>query len=127
MFTSLQIKWGGAFQEGAGSTIGAEVEQVNRFLSRAAITTKYMSKAGMCVYVCVPSNLLLNNNNLYTLALNLGRTDMLTLLAWGWNKSKVENMGRTLSQRYLKVNLNIDIDSSKYVKTYKGKGLTLLM
>ncbi|XP_062323733.1 uncharacterized protein LOC134024979 [Osmerus eperlanus] len=27
---------------------------------------------------------------------------MLTLLAWGWNKRKVENMGRTLSQRYLK-------------------------
>ena len=77
--------------------------------------------------MCVPSNLLLNNNYFYTLALNLGRTDMLTLLAWGWNKSKVENMGRTLSQRYLKVNLNIDIDSSKYVKTYKGKGLTLLM
>ncbi|XP_062338343.1 uncharacterized protein LOC134037063 [Osmerus eperlanus] len=71
-----EIKWGGAFQEGAGSTIGEEVEQVNSFLSRAAITTKYMSKAG--------------------------RTDMLTLLAWGWNKRKVENMGRTLSQRYLK-------------------------
>ncbi|XP_019203395.1 uncharacterized protein LOC102080731 isoform X4 [Oreochromis niloticus] len=72
-----KIKWGGAFQDGAGSTFGEEVEQVNSFLSRAAITTKYMSKAG--------------------------RTDMLTLLALGWNKRKVEQLGRTLSQRYLKI------------------------
>ncbi|XP_039464541.1 uncharacterized protein LOC120438170 isoform X3 [Oreochromis aureus] len=72
-----EIKWGGAFQDGAGSTFGEEVEQVNSFLSRAAITTKYMSKAG--------------------------RTDMLTLLALGWNKRKVEQLGRTLSQRYLKI------------------------
>nr|XP_024657085.1 uncharacterized protein LOC112432909 [Maylandia zebra] len=71
------IKWGGAFQDGAGSTVGEEVEQVNSFLSRAAITTKYMSKAG--------------------------RTDMLSLLALGWNKRKVEQLGRTLSQRYLKI------------------------
>ncbi|XP_039457444.1 uncharacterized protein LOC120434061 isoform X1 [Oreochromis aureus] len=40
-----EIKWGGAFQDGAGSTVGEEVEKVNSFLSRAAITTKYMSKA----------------------------------------------------------------------------------
>nr|XP_024658466.1 uncharacterized protein LOC112434927 [Maylandia zebra] len=72
-----EIKWGGAFQDGAGSTVGEEVEQVNGFLSRAAITTKYMSKAG--------------------------RTNMLTLLALGWNKRKVEQLGRTLSQRYLKI------------------------
>ncbi|XP_063323271.1 uncharacterized protein LOC134620872 [Pelmatolapia mariae] len=32
-----------------------------------------------------------------------GRTDMLTLLALGWNKRKVEQLGRTLSQRYLKI------------------------
>ncbi|XP_025760382.1 uncharacterized protein LOC102082213 [Oreochromis niloticus] len=72
-----EIEWGGAFQDGAGSTVGEEVEQVNSFLSRAAITTKYMSKAG--------------------------RTDMLTLLALGWNKRKVEQLGRSLSQRYLKI------------------------
>ncbi|XP_025761145.1 uncharacterized protein LOC102081513 isoform X2 [Oreochromis niloticus] len=72
-----EIKWGGAFQDGAGSTVGKEVGQVNSFLSRAAITTKYMSKAG--------------------------RTDMLTLLALGWNKRKVEQLGRSLSQRYLKI------------------------
>lgn len=42
----LQLKWGGRNQEGAGTTIGEEVEQVNSFLSRAAICSKYMSKAG---------------------------------------------------------------------------------
>ncbi|KAL3970494.1 homeobox protein goosecoid [Sarotherodon galilaeus] len=72
-----EIKWGGAFQDGAGSTVGKEVGQVNSFLSRAAITTKYMSKAG--------------------------QTDMLTLLALEWNKRKVEQLGRSLSQRYLKI------------------------
>ncbi|KAG1930575.1 uncharacterized protein LOC120461172 [Pimephales promelas] len=43
---SCEIKWSGKNQEGAGLTIGEEVEQVNSFLSRAAICTKYMSKAG---------------------------------------------------------------------------------
>ena len=45
---------GGRNQEGAGTTIGEEVEQVNSFLSRAAICSKYMSKAGMhfsCIVV----------------------------------------------------------------------------
>ncbi|XP_025753725.1 uncharacterized protein LOC106097324 isoform X1 [Oreochromis niloticus] len=32
-----------------------------------------------------------------------GRTDMLTLLALGWNKRKVEQLGRTLSHRYRKI------------------------
>ncbi|KAA8578747.1 hypothetical protein FQN60_007901, partial [Etheostoma spectabile] len=40
-----ELKWGGRNQEGAGTTIGEEVEQVNSFLSRAAICSKYMSKA----------------------------------------------------------------------------------
>ncbi|KAK0154625.1 hypothetical protein N1851_003063 [Merluccius polli] len=38
------VRWGGRNQEGAGNTIGEEVEQVNSFLSRAALTTKYMTK-----------------------------------------------------------------------------------
>lgn len=42
----LQLQWGGRNQEGAGITMGEEVEQVNSFLSRAAICSKYMSKAG---------------------------------------------------------------------------------
>lgn len=41
-----QVKWSGAYQEGAGLTLGEEVEQVNAFLSRIAVTTKHMSKAG---------------------------------------------------------------------------------
>ncbi|XP_051277243.1 uncharacterized protein LOC127375264 [Dicentrarchus labrax] len=40
-----EIKWSGAFLEGAGLTLGEEVEQVNAFLSRIAVTTKHMSKA----------------------------------------------------------------------------------
>ncbi|CAL8275800.1 unnamed protein product [Arctogadus glacialis] len=39
------VKWSGAYQEGAGLTLGEEVEQVNAFLSRIAVTTKHMSKA----------------------------------------------------------------------------------
>ncbi|CAM4587224.1 unnamed protein product [Leuciscus chuanchicus] len=62
--------------EGAGTTIGEEVEQVNSFLSRAAICSKYMSKAI--------------------------RTDMLTIQASGWNKRKAENLERTLAKRYVK-------------------------
>ncbi|KAF1394377.1 hypothetical protein PFLUV_G00026530 [Perca fluviatilis] len=40
-----EVKWSGAYQEGAGSTLGEEVEQCNAFLSRIAVTTKHMSKA----------------------------------------------------------------------------------
>ncbi|ROL45190.1 hypothetical protein DPX16_8319 [Anabarilius grahami] len=47
---SCEIKWSGRNQEGAGLTIGEEVEQVNSFLSRAAICTKYMSKADKMVW-----------------------------------------------------------------------------
>jgi hypothetical protein len=46
LFSFLKVKWSGAFQEGAGSTLGEEVEQCNAFLSRIAVTTKHMSKAG---------------------------------------------------------------------------------
>ncbi|KAF4101009.1 hypothetical protein G5714_019205 [Onychostoma macrolepis] len=74
--TTGHLKWGGRNQEGAGTTIGEEVEQVNSFLSRAAICSKYMSKAV--------------------------RTDMLTIQAGGWNKRKAENLDRTLAKRYIK-------------------------
>ncbi|XP_077060997.1 uncharacterized protein LOC143713578 [Siphateles boraxobius] len=40
-----EVKWSGAYQEGAGSTLGEEVEQCNAFLSRIAVTAKHMSKA----------------------------------------------------------------------------------
>ncbi|XP_034556273.1 uncharacterized protein LOC117824805 isoform X2 [Notolabrus celidotus] len=71
-----ELQWGGRNQEGAGTTIGEEVEQVNSFLSRAAICSKYMSKAV--------------------------RTDMLTIQASGWKKRKAENLDRTLAKRYIK-------------------------
>ncbi|XP_046705778.1 uncharacterized protein LOC124386164 [Silurus meridionalis] len=41
-----EVKWSGAYQEGAGLTLGEEVEQCNAFLSRIAVTTKHMAKAG---------------------------------------------------------------------------------
>nr|XP_043874407.1 uncharacterized protein LOC122764146 [Solea senegalensis]XP_043874408.1 uncharacterized protein LOC122764146 [Solea senegalensis] len=71
-----EVKWSGAYQEGAGLTLGEEVEQCNAFLSRIAVTTKHMSKAG--------------------------RTDMLTLLAMRWNQQKFDNLVTSLSHRYHK-------------------------
>ncbi|KAG1952334.1 hypothetical protein F2P79_010255 [Pimephales promelas] len=71
-----EVKYSGAYQEGAGSTIGEEVEQVNSFLSRIAVTSKYMSKSG--------------------------RTDMITMQAMSWNKRKVWNLGQVLVNRYIK-------------------------
>ncbi|XP_062864538.1 uncharacterized protein LOC134326322 [Trichomycterus rosablanca] len=71
-----EVKWSGAYQENAGSTLGEEVEQCNAFLSRIAVTTKHMSKAG--------------------------RADMLTLLSLKWNKQKFQNMASSLTQRYQK-------------------------
>ncbi|KAJ8262138.1 hypothetical protein GJAV_G00162820 [Gymnothorax javanicus] len=50
--TKCEIKWSGRNQEGAGTTAGEEVEQVNSFLSRCALTTKYMSKAGYFHKIC---------------------------------------------------------------------------
>ncbi|XP_059378247.1 uncharacterized protein LOC132114148 [Carassius carassius] len=75
--TKCEVQWGGKNQTGAGTTIGEEVEQVNSFLSRVALTTKYMSKAA--------------------------RVDMITLHARGWNERKERNLHKYLSTRYLKV------------------------
>ncbi|KAI9535020.1 hypothetical protein NQZ68_007106 [Dissostichus eleginoides] len=72
----LAVKWRGAYQEGAGLTLGGEAEQCNAFLSRMAVTTKHMSKAG--------------------------RTDMLTLLAMRRNQQKINNLATSLSHRYQK-------------------------
>ncbi|CDQ97105.1 unnamed protein product [Oncorhynchus mykiss] len=73
-----QIKWGGRNQEGAGTTLGKEMEQGCSFLSRAAICSKQFYLAF------------------------LPRTDILTIQAMGWNRRK-NNMHRVLSRRYLKV------------------------
>ncbi|KAJ8333370.1 hypothetical protein SKAU_G00413780 [Synaphobranchus kaupii] len=71
-----EVKWGGRNQVGAGTTIGEEVEQTNSFLSRVALTTKYMTKSA--------------------------RTDMITLQVMGWNDRKVESLHTTLAKRYIK-------------------------
>ncbi|RXN07739.1 hypothetical protein ROHU_032173 [Labeo rohita] len=41
-----EVRWGSRNQVGAGNTVGEKVEQVNSFLSRVALTTKYMTKSG---------------------------------------------------------------------------------
>lgn len=51
-FIPNQVKWSGAYQDGAGLTLGEEVEQCNAFLSRIAVTTKHMSKAGKMTTYC---------------------------------------------------------------------------
>ncbi|XP_030277204.1 uncharacterized protein LOC115584017 isoform X2 [Sparus aurata] len=89
----LPVKWSGAYQEGAGSTLGEEVEQCNAFLSRIAVTTKHMSKAG--------------------------RIDMLTVMAMRWNKQKFDNLASTLSRRYRKatVTLQSQLQNLEAMKT----------
>ncbi|XP_062412037.1 uncharacterized protein LOC134102072 isoform X2 [Sardina pilchardus] len=78
-----EVKWSGAYQEGAGSTLGEEVEQCNAFLSRIAVTTKHMSKAG--------------------------RTDTLTLMAMRWNQQKLNNLATALAGRYQKATKALEI------------------
>ncbi|KAI9545903.1 hypothetical protein NQZ68_032616 [Dissostichus eleginoides] len=70
------ILWNARNQEGAGTTLGEEVEQVNSFLSRCALTTKYMAKSA--------------------------RTDMLTVHAMGWNHRKENGLHIALSSRFKK-------------------------
>ena len=43
---TLQIKWGGRWQDGSGAVTGEEMEQVNSYISTAGLTTKTMSKHG---------------------------------------------------------------------------------
>ncbi|KAK0156220.1 hypothetical protein N1851_000502 [Merluccius polli] len=81
-----EVRWGGRNQEGAGNTIGEEVEQVNSFLSRADLATKYMTKSG--------------------------RADMITVLAMGWNRRKVESLDKTLAKRFVKTTQRADLEAA---------------
>ncbi|XP_030294098.1 uncharacterized protein LOC115594270 isoform X2 [Sparus aurata] len=89
-----EVKWSGAYQEGAGLTLGEEVEQVNAFLSRIAVTTKHMSKAG--------------------------RTDMLTLLSMRWNRQKNQSLATSLSHRFLKTTKALE-DKQKILESLKAE------
>ncbi|XP_077093872.1 uncharacterized protein LOC143745629 [Siphateles boraxobius] len=88
-----EVKWSGAYQEGAGSTLGEEVEQCNAILSRIAVTAKHMSKAG--------------------------RIDMLTVMAMRWNQQKFNNLASTLARRYRKatIALQCQLHNLEAVKT----------
>ncbi|XP_059371302.1 uncharacterized protein LOC132109310 [Carassius carassius] len=74
-----EVKLSGAYKEEAGSTLGEQVEQCKAFLSRIAVTTKHMSKAG-----CI---------------------DMLTIMAMRWNQQKFDNLASTLALRYRKATI----------------------
>ncbi|XP_073799249.1 uncharacterized protein isoform X2 [Danio rerio] len=87
-----EIKWGGRNQEGAGTTLGEEVEQVNSFLSRTAICSKYMTKGA--------------------------RTDMITIQAMAWNKRKIENLAKLLSRRLQKTKAKIQ-EASRNITALK--------
>ncbi|KAK7173361.1 hypothetical protein R3I93_003245 [Phoxinus phoxinus] len=81
-----EVRWGGRSQDGAGNTVGEEVEQVNSFLSRAALTTKYMTKSG--------------------------RGDMITVLAMGWNHRKVQSLHKTLAKRFVKTTQRAEMEAA---------------
>ncbi|XP_046894585.1 uncharacterized protein LOC124479742 isoform X2 [Hypomesus transpacificus] len=85
--TKCEILWTARNQQGAGTTLGEEVEQVNSFLSRCALTTKYMAKSV--------------------------RTDMLTVHAMGWNERKENGLHIALSSRFKKtVEKTVDVAES---------------
>ncbi|KAF1380183.1 hypothetical protein PFLUV_G00184130 [Perca fluviatilis] len=92
-----EVKWSGAYKEGAGSTLGEEVEQCNASLSRIAVTTKHMSKADKVTR----------------------RIDMLTVMAMRWNKQKFDNLASTLARRYRKatVALQCQLHNLEAMKT----------
>ncbi|XP_041954229.1 uncharacterized protein LOC121713601 [Alosa sapidissima] len=81
-----EVRWGGRNQDGAGNTVGEEVEQVNSFLSRAALVTKYMTKAG--------------------------RENMITQQAMGWNRKKTVNLHKSLAHRYVAVSERAKVEAA---------------
>ncbi|XP_077091467.1 uncharacterized protein LOC143742476 isoform X2 [Siphateles boraxobius] len=80
-----EVRWGGRNQDGAGNTVG---EEVNSFLSRAALVTKYMTKAG--------------------------RENMLTQQAMGWNRKKTENLHKVLARRYIKISERANLEAASF-------------
>ncbi|KAL2088295.1 hypothetical protein ACEWY4_015194 [Coilia grayii] len=94
---ACELKWSGRHQVGAGNTIGEEVEQVNSFLSRAGISTKYMSKGA--------------------------RADILSILAIQWNKRKFDQMESMLAKRYAKNVKRVTSEENTLEELKKAHGL----
>ncbi|KAL7396953.1 hypothetical protein ABVT39_014237 [Epinephelus coioides] len=92
-----EVRWGGRNQDGAGNTVGEEVVQVNSFLSRAALVTKYMTKAG--------------------------RVNMLTQQAMGWNRRKRDNLHQVLTHRYVKVTERAKVEATNLSNIQKEHNL----
>ncbi|KAK7156996.1 hypothetical protein R3I94_006908 [Phoxinus phoxinus] len=93
-----EVRWGGRNKDGAGNTVGEEVEQVNSFLSRAALVTKYMTKAG--------------------------RENMLTQQAMGWNRKKTENLHKVLARRYIKISERAKLEAASFSDFRQKNGIT---
>ncbi|XP_033934384.1 uncharacterized protein [Pseudochaenichthys georgianus] len=83
-----EVRWGGRSQDGAGNTVREEVEQVNSFLSRAALVTKYMTKSG--------------------------RVNMLTQQAMDWNRRKRDNLHHVLAHRYVKITERAKVEAASF-------------
>ncbi|XP_063049812.1 uncharacterized protein LOC134444427 [Engraulis encrasicolus] len=93
-----EVTWGGRSQEGAGNTVGEEVEQVNSFLSRAAVVTKYMTKSG--------------------------RENMLTQQAMGWNNRKKKHLHKALAHRYTKISERAKTEADNHRDFCLKNGIT---
>ncbi|XP_034091813.1 uncharacterized protein LOC117559245 [Gymnodraco acuticeps] len=92
-----EVRWAGRSQDGAGNTVGEEVEQVNSFLSRAALVTKYMTKSG--------------------------RVNMLTQQAMGWNRRKRDNLHQVLAHRYVKITERAKVEAASFSDLKKEHNL----
>ncbi|XP_072022311.1 uncharacterized protein [Amphiura filiformis] len=86
-----QIKWGGRYQEGAGTGTGEEMEQFFSHLSRLGSTTKNMSMAG--------------------------REDTLTEHVLFWNTRKIKSMASQLCRRYRRTTCEL-VSSEKQLYEY---------
>nr|XP_055049620.1 uncharacterized protein LOC129435199 [Misgurnus anguillicaudatus] len=93
-----EVRWDGRNQDGAGNTVGEEVEQVNSFLSSAALVTKYMTKAG--------------------------RENMLTQQAMGWNRKKIENLHKVLAHGYIKISERAKLEAASFSEFQQKNRLT---
>lgn len=94
------------FPTNAGLTVGEEVEAVNSFMSRAALTTKYMTKSGESLgLIKVIVKYVQYLKWTCSFFLFSARTDMITIHVRGWNLRKKLNLHNYLAQRYVKVHL----------------------
>ncbi|XP_058478960.1 uncharacterized protein LOC131455382 [Solea solea] len=54
-----------------------------------------------------------------------GRADMITMLAMGWNKRKVDSLHKTLAKRFLKTTQRAEIEAANLQRLQHDLGITL--